>query len=364
MIPFLELTSQFRAIEREVRAAIDRVLARGWYVLGEECAGFEREFAAWLGVEHGVGVNSGTDAIGLALRALGVGPGDEVITVANTCVPTAVGIVSTGATLVLADCVRKTRTIDADSVAAAITPRTRAIVPVHLYGHPCDMDPLMKLARAQGLKVVEDCAQAHGARYQGKLCGTFGDAAAFSFYPSKNLGAFGDGGAVVTRDAEVAERLRRLRNYGQADRYHHVEHGVNSRLDELQAAILRAKLPHADAWNAARRERAERYLDRLRHFDIQVPQIGWAEPCWHLFAIHSAERDDLRDRLKARGIGTEIHYPVPLHLQPCYADLGYRDGQFPEAERSCRLVLSLPLYPELPLESVDEVAAAVEYVLR
>ena len=364
MIPFLELTSQFRAIEAELRSAIDRVLARGWYVLGEECAAFEREFAAWLGVEHAVGVNSGTDAIGLALRALGVGPGDEVITVANTCVPTAVGIVSTGATLVLADCVRKTRTIDVESVAAAITPRTRAIVPVHLYGHPCDMGPLMKLARNLGLAVVEDCAQAHGARYQGKLCGTLGDAAAFSFYPSKNLGAFGDGGAVVTRDAEVAERLRRLRHYGQEDRYRSVEYGINSRLDELQAAILRAKLPHLISWNAARRERAERYLDHLRHFDIQVPRIGWAEPCWHLFAIYSSERDHLRERLASKGIGSEIHYPVPLHLQPCYASLGYLEGRFPEAERSCSLVVSLPLYPELPLESVDEVALAVEHALR
>jgi dTDP-4-amino-4,6-dideoxygalactose transaminase len=364
MIPFLELKSQFQAIEPEIRAAIDRVLARGWYVLGEECAAFEREFGAYLGVDHAVGVNSGTDAIGLALRALGVGPGDEVITAANTCVPTAVGIVSSGATLALADVSPRTLTIDVESVAAAITPKTRAVVPVHLYGHPCDMGPLLKLARTRGLAVVEDCAQAHGARYHGKPCGTFGDAAAFSFYPSKNLGAYGDGGAVVTRDAEVAERLRRLRNYGQADRYHHVVEGVNSRLDEMQAAILRAKLPHLDAWNAARRERALLYMELFQHFDVQIPKIGWAEPAWHLLVIRTAEREALREHLKARDIGTEIHYPVPLHLQPCYAHLGYRAGQFPAAERACGQVLSLPLYPELSLDAVRTVAAAVEYFLR
>ncbi len=361
MIPFLELKTQFQAIEPELRAAIDRVLARGWYVLGEECAAFEREFAAYLGIDHAAGVNSGTDAIGLALRALGIGPGDEVITAANTCVPTAVGIVSAGATLVLADADPRTHTIDVQSVASAITPKTRAIVPVHLYGHPCDMDPLIALARAHGLVVVEDCAQAHGARYRGKHCGTLGDAAAFSFYPSKNLGAFGDGGAVVTRDAEVAGRLRRLRHYGQADRYHHVDQGVNSRLDEMQAAILRAKLPYLDAWNAARRGRALRYIERLRHCRAQMPvQAEWAESCWHLFVLQSPERDGLREHLKGRGIGTEIHYPVPLHLQPCYAHLGYREGQFPVSERACREVLSLPLYPELTLGAVDEICAAIE----
>jgi len=361
MIPFLELKTQFQAIEPEIRAAIDRVLARGWYVLGEECAAFEREFAAHLGIEHAVGVNSGTDAIGLALRALGVCPGDEVITAANTCVPTAVGIVSTGATLVPADVDPQTLTIDVRSVAAVITPKTRAVVPVHLYGHPCDLDPLLALARERGLFVVEDCAQAHGAVYRGKPCGTLGDAAAFSFYPSKNLGAFGDGGAVVTRDADVAARLRRLRHYGQADRYHHVEQGVNSRLDEVQASILRAKLPHLDAWNAARRERAHRYVERLRHTRAQMPvQAAWAEPCWHLFVLRTPERDALRACLTEEGIGTEIHYPVPLHLQPCYAQLGYREGQFPVAERACREVLSLPLYPELSMQSVDEICDAIE----
>ncbi len=360
MIPFLELKTQFQAIEPEVRAAIDRVLTRGWYVLGEECAVFEREFAAYLGIGHAVGVNSGTDAIGLALRAIGVGPGDEVITAANTCVPTAVGIASCGATLRLADVTTRNLTLDVQSVESAITPKTRAIVPVHLYGHPCEMDPLLKLARAHGLVVVEDCAQAHGARYRGQLCGTLGDAAAFSFYPSKNLGAFGDGGAVVTRDPAVAERLRRLRHYGQADRYHHVDQGVNSRLDEMQAAILRAKLPHLEAWNAARRERAHRYVDLLRHCRAQMPgHADWAEPCWHLFVLRTPERDALREHLKKRGIDTEIHYPVPVHLQPCYAQLAYRAGQFPQSELACGEVLSLPLYPELSLSAVEQVCEAV-----
>lgn len=361
MIPFLELKTQFQAIEPEVRAAIDRVLARGWYVLGEEGAAFERAFAAHIGIEHAIGVNSGTDAIGLALRALGVGPGDEVITAANTCVPTAVGIMSTGATLVPADVDPQYLTLDAKSVAAMITPKTRAIVPVHLYGHPCDLDPVLALARERNLVVVEDCAQAHGAQYRGKKCGTIGDAAAFSFYPSKNLGAFGDGGAVVTGDPEVAARLRRLRFYGQADRYHHVEQGVNSRLDEMQAAILAAKLLHLNAWNTARRERALRYVDRLRHTRAQMPaQAPWGESCWHLFVLRTPERDKLRGHLTARGIATEIHYPVPLHMQPCYAPLGYQEGRFPIAERACREVLSLPLYPELSLAAVDEVCAAIE----
>lgn len=361
MIPFLELKTQFRAIEPEARAALDRVLARGWYVLGEECAAFESEFAAYLGIEHAVGVNSGTDAIELALRALGVGPGDEVITAANTCVPTAVGIQSSGAMFIPADVDPLTLTLDARSVAAAITPKTRAIVPVHLYGHSCDMDALIALAREHNLLVIEDCAQAHGAQYRGRPCGTLGDAAAFSFYPSKNLGAFGDGGAVTTRDPEVAARLRRLRHYGQADRYRHVEPGVNSRLDEIQAAILRIKLPHLDSANAARRDRATRYVERLRHTRAQMPvQAAWASPCWHLFVLRTPEREALRACLTEEGIATEIHYPIPLHLQPCYADRGYAEGQFPVAEQACREVLSLPLYPELPLQSVDEICEAVE----
>lgn len=357
MIPFLELKTQFRAIEPEARAALDRVLTRGWYVLGEECAAFESEFAAYLGIEHAVGVNSGTDAIELALRALGVGPGDEVITAANTCVPTAAGITSAGATLVPADVDPQTLTLDAQSVAAAITPKTRAIVPVHLYGHPCDMDPLLALARERGLLVVEDCAQAHGARYRDMFCGTLGDAAAFSFYPSKNLGAFGDGGAVATRDPEVAARLRRLRHYGQADRYHHVEPGVNSRLDELQAAVLRARLPRLAAATAARRRLAAEYRARLDSTGVQVPREYDAGHVYHLFPVLVAERDRFQAHLRAAGVETLIHYPVPIPRQP--AASVWSPAMCPVADRVTAEVVSLPLYPSLPPDALADVTAAV-----
>lgn len=360
MIPFLELKSRFRAIEPEVRSAIDRVLDRGWYVLGEEVQHFEREFADWLGVEHVVGVASGTDAIHLALRALGVGPGDEVITVANTCVPTVTAIEAAGARPVLVDATPDTLTMDPDGVASAITPKTRALVPVHLYGHPCDMDALMPIAEEHGLMVVEDCAQAHGARYRGRPCGTFGHAAAFSFYPSKNLGAYGDAGAVATGDSKIAERLRRLRSYGQEDRYRHVERGVNSRLDELQAAILRAELPHLDAWNQSRRMLAERYDRLLEGLPARRPaKAQRADSSWHLYVVRTQHRDALRTHLKARGVGTEIHYPIPVHLQPACAHLGYSRGHFPVAERAAGEIVSLPLYPELAPDDVDIVVHAI-----
>ena len=271
MIPFVELQSQFRQIEGEVRAAINRVLERSWYILGEEGAAFEREFAAWVGSTHAVGVGSGTDAIHLALRAAGVGYGDEVITVANTCVPTIAGIGASGATPVLVDAHPETLTLDPAMLPDALTDRTRAIVAVHLYGHPCDMDPIVAFASANGLTVLEDCAQAHGARYKGRTCGTLGHLAAFSFYPSKNLGAYGDGGAVTTSDPALDAALRKLRNYGEETRYHHVLPGFNSRLDEIQAAVLRVKLPHVEAWNAQRRALARRYEEVLAGLPLQWP---------------------------------------------------------------------------------------------
>lgn len=360
MIPFLELTSQFRAIEPEVRAAIDRVLARGWYVLGEEVEAFEAAFARYLGVEHAVGVGSGTDAIQLALIAAGIQPGDDVITAANTCVPTVAGIAAAGARPVLVDADPDTLTMDTASIAGAITPRTRAVVPVHLYGHPCDMEPIMRLAKDRGLRVVEDCAQAHGATYRGGRCGTFGHAAAFSFYPSKNLGAYGDGGAVATSERAIAERVRRLRSYGQTDRYRSELQGVNSRLDEIQAAILSAKLPHLDAWIEARRRLARAYDDLLDEAGVRLPhEADWAESAWHLYVIRTKRRDALRAHLENEGIGTQIHYPIPVHLQPAYEGLGYPEGAFPVAEAACREVLSLPLYPELDSSAVDEVAKAI-----
>jgi dTDP-4-amino-4,6-dideoxygalactose transaminase len=358
MIPFLELKSQFRAIEPDVRAAMDRVLGRGWYVLGEEVAAFEAEFAAWLGAPRAVGVASGTDAIALALRALGVGPGDDVIVPTNTCVPTVTGIGLSGARPVLADVDEVTLTLTGETARAVLTPQTRAICPVHLYGHPCDMDGILGLARERALVVVEDCAQAHGARYRERPCGTLGDAAAFSFYPSKNLGAYGDGGAVVLREESVADRVRQLRNYGQSDRYRHVALGMNSRLDEIQAAVLRVKLPHLRAWNDARRLRAERYGERLR--GVRVPEEQpWATSAWHLYPVRSTQRDALRTFLRENGVATEIHYPVPIHLQEAYAHLGYREGDFPVAESACREVLSLPLYPELAIEDVDRIIESI-----
>lgn len=360
VIPFVELKSQFAALEPEVRDAIDGVLTRAWFVFGEEHAAFEREFADYVGVRHAVAVGSGTDAIALALEAAGLESGGTVITAANTCVPTAAGIHAAGGALALADVDSATLTLDSGALEAAITPETQAVVPVHLYGRPCDMDAVCAVAARHGLIVVEDCAQAHGTRYRGQMCGVFGKAAAFSFYPSKNLGAYGDGGAVVTNDAEVAERVRMLRNYGETERYYHAVKGRNSRLDELQAAVLRVKLRHLDAWNDARRARAAAYREGLAGLPVALPaEADWARSNYHLFVIRTPDRDALRAHLTAQGIGTQLHYPVPLHRQEAFAGLGLAEGALPEAERACREVISLPMYPELPLDSVERVAEAV-----
>ncbi len=360
MVPFVELKSQFRSIETELRAAIDGVLESSWFIMGKQLEAFEEEFAQYLGTRHAVGVGSGTEAIHLALRALGVQQGDEVITAANTCVPTVCGISATGATAGLSDVDPKTLTLDTGSFETVATERTKAVVPVHLYGHPCDMDPILEVARRHGIAVVEDCAQAHGAEYRGKRCGTLGDAAAFSFYPSKNLGAYGDGGAVVTDDEALAQEVRMLRNYGEEKRYHHGTKGFNSRLDEMQAAILRVKLKHLDAWNDARRECAMAYGERLAGLPVTLPhEAEWARHNYHLFVVRSPERDELMAHLKERGIGCLIHYPIPVHLQGAYEDLGLGRGTFPVAEKACDEVLSLPIYPELSIEAIDQVAEAM-----
>lgn len=360
MIPFFELQSQVTEMKGEIRAAFDRVLERGWFILGEELKAFENEFAAYLGVHHVVGVGSGTDALHLALRAAGVTSGDEIITAANTCVPTVAGVGCTGARPGLADVDPVTLTLDAADLARRISAATKAVVPVHLYGHPCNMDPILNVARDRGLIVVEDCAQAHGARYKGALCGTFGDAAAFSFYPTKNLGAYGDAGAVATNDHALADRIRLLRNYGERERYHHSVQGVNSRLDELQAAVLRAKLPHLDAWNAARRDRAQLYNELLAPLPLALPrEADWAMSNFHIYAVRTPRRHALQAHLRARGIGTLLHYPVPIHLQDAYRDLGFGIGDFPNAERACSEILSLPLYPGLSPDAVREIADAI-----
>ena len=360
-IPLVDLKAAYRRLQAEIDAAVARVLAGGWYILGPEVSAFETEFAAWLGVGHVVGVASGTDAVLLALRALGVGPGDEVITVAHTAVATVAAIELAGATPRFVDIDPITYTLDPAQLAAAVTPRTRAIVPVHLYGTPADMDAVLSVARAHGLLVVEDCAQAHGARTQGRMAGTLGDAAAFSFYPTKNLGALGDGGAVATNRPEVAERLRLLRQYGWRERYVSDVAGTNSRLDELQAAILRVRLGHLEAENAARRRLAARYDAALAGLPIALPPAR-PDDCavYHLYVIRTAARDALAEHLRARGIGTGVHYPVPVHRQPAYAHLGYGPGSLPATEAAAAGVLSLPMYPDLPEVAVAVVAAAMQ----
>lgn len=359
MIPFFDLKKQYESIKSEIDAATARVYAGGWFILGPEVEAFENEFARYLGIRHAVGVGSGTEALHLAIRALGIGAGDEVITVPNTAVATVAAIELAGATPVLVDVRADAMTMEADAFAAAITPRTRAVIPVHLFGQAADLDPIMGIARQYHLAVIEDCAQAHGATYYGQRVGTFGDVAAFSFYPTKNLGAYGDGGAVVTNDARLAERVKLLRQYGWRTRYESEISGLNSRLDELQAAILRVKLKYLDEWNRARRERAALYTELLPNRRVHPPvEMPYAGHVYHLYVTQCAARDDLAAFLQKRGIGTAIHYPKPIHWQPAYQRLA-AVGSLPVAEKLAREILSLPLYPELPLADVRQVANAI-----
>ncbi len=358
MIPFLDLTKQYESIQAELDDAAQRVMKRGWFILGPEVEAFEKEFADYLGVKHAVGVGSGTEALHVAMLALGLGPGDEVITVPNTAVATVAAIEMTGARAVLCDVHPDTMLMDVAALERAVTPRTRAIIPVHLFGQSADLAPVLELARAKNVFVLEDCAQSHGATYRGKRTGSYGDIAAFSFYPTKNLGAYGDGGAIATNDPALAERVRLVRQYGWRQRYASDIKGLNSRLDELQAAILRVKLKYLDQWNAARRERAGLYTELLQ--TVTTPcEMHYGQPVYHLYVVQSKRRDDLAAHLHARGIGTAIQYPYPIHLQPAYANLGHPAGSLPTAERLAREILSLPLYPELPLDDVRTVAGAV-----
>jgi dTDP-3-amino-3,4,6-trideoxy-alpha-D-glucose transaminase len=356
-IPFLDLAAPHSALRAELDAAAARVLDRSSYVLGPEVEAFEREFAAFTGARACVGVGSGLDALRLALLAAGVGPGDEVIVPAHTFIATWLAVTEVGATPVPVDVDPATGGVTAAACAAAVTPRTRALVPVHLYGHPVDCDALEAIAARHGLFLLFDAAQAHGARWRGRPLGARGSASAWSFYPGKNLGALGDGGAVTTGDLALAERLRRLRNYGQAERYRHVEHGVNSRLDELQAAFLRVKLPHLDAWNRRRRAVAGAYAAALPPALPLVAPADGAEPCWHLLVVRAARRDALRARLAAAGVETLVHYPVPPHLQPVYAGR-FAEGAFPVAEALAREVVSLPMGPHLTERDAERVADA------
>ncbi|MEW6754414.1 MAG: DegT/DnrJ/EryC1/StrS family aminotransferase [Candidatus Latescibacterota bacterium] len=359
-MPFVDLQVQHQSLSLQIRQATTAVLRRTNFILGDDVERFEGEFAAYCQTEHAVGVDSGTSALELALRAFEIGPDDEVITAANTFMATALAISHVGATPVLVDADPCTYTIDVQAIEAAITRRTRAIIPVHLYGHPADMDPIFEIAERHDLVVVEDACQAHGARYKRSRTGSLGNAAAFSFYPAKNLGACGDGGMVVTGDARLAATVRLLRNYGQREKNRHLIRGYNRRLDTLQAAILRVKLPQLEAWNERRREAARVYGALLGDSGVVPPaEAAWAQSVYHLYVVRAEDRDGLRCALEEQGIGTGIHYPTPIHLQPAYADLGYGEGSFPVSEAYARRILSLPMYPELGAEAVTRVAAAV-----
>jgi dTDP-4-amino-4,6-dideoxygalactose transaminase len=366
-VPYLDLKRVEPLVDMAVHAAADEVLASGHYIGGPAVARFESDFAAYCEADHCVGLANGLQALSLVLNAAGIGRGDEVIVPAGTFVATALAVTEIGATPVLVDVEYATGLIDVAQVEAAITPRTRAIIPVHLYGQPADMDGLKALAAKHNLFLLEDAAQAHGARYKGQRCGTLGDAAAFSFYPTKNLGAAGDAGGMTTNDAALAAKVRRLGNYGSSQKYHHDLLGTNSRLDPIQAAILSAKLPDLDRWNARRRELAGRYFAGLRHLNsVGLPEVHpYAEPVWHVFQIRvmDGRRDGLQDFLRTNRIGTNLHYPVPVHLQECYPDLGAA-GAFPNAERLSKDTLSLPLDPSHSEAEIDRVMEAVDRFFR
>ena len=351
--------AQYNAHKDDIDAAVRKVLDSGWYVLGEEVTSFEREFSDYVGVPHGIGVGSGTEAIHLALACCDIGHGDEVITASHTATATVAAIELTGATPVLVDIDPEFFTLDPDRFDSAITPRTKAVVPVHMYGQPVDMDRILEIARTRGLRVIEDCAQAHGAMYRNQRVGSLGDMACFSFYPTKNLGALGDGGMVVTSNAELAEKARQLRQYGWAERYSSHVPGWNTRLDEIQAAILRVKLRHLDADNAKRASLAHSYGDALAGGSLVLPkQRDHSSHVYHLYVIRSSERDGLLAHLKERGVGAAIHYPLPIHLQPAYEKLPGRES-LPVTEQVAKEIISLPIYPELTQSDVRIVAEAI-----
>lgn len=344
-IPFVSFKPMERELDADLRAAFERVYQRSWYIEGEEDAAFEKAFADYCGVEHCIGCGNGLDALMLALKALGVGAGDEVLVPSNTYIATALAVTYTGATPVFVEPDIRTYNIDPMRLEAALTERTKAVMPVHLYGQSCDMGPIMAFAKKHDLYVVEDCAQAHGATYNGRKIGTFGDAAGFSFYPGKNLGALGDAGATVTNNKTLADKIRALGNYGSDYKYHHVYQGNNSRLDELQAAFLSAKLPHLERMNAERRRIADRYLAEVYNEQIVLPYVlPGTEPVWHIFAVRCQKRDELTAYLAEKGISTNKHYPIPIHLQGAYASLHIPQGALPIAEEISATQLSLPMY--------------------
>jgi dTDP-4-amino-4,6-dideoxygalactose transaminase len=360
VIPYVDLQSQYRAIKPEIDAAVLRVLDSTQFILGEEVAAFEREFAAYCHAGEAVALNSGTSALHLALLAAGIGPGDEVITVPFTFVATTAAVVYTGARPVFVDIDPVTYCMAPEQIERAITPRTKAILPVHLYGCPADMDPILDIAKRHGLVVIEDAAQAHGALYKGRRCGSMGQIAAFSFYPGKNLGAYGEGGAAVTSDPALAKKMRLLRSWGEERRYEHTMHAFNYRMDGIQGAILRVKLRHLEAWTEGRRARAADYSELFAGSDVRTPvEPPECRHVFHVYAVRLPNRDHVRQQLQADGIQTGIHYPIPVHLQEAYRHLGHQRGDFPVSEAVAGEVLSLPMFPELTRAQVEQVTAAV-----
>lgn len=361
-VQFLDLGAVYAELREEIDEAVQRVLSSGWFLLGEELEGFEEEYARFCGARHALGISNGLDALHLILRAMDIGPGDEVIVPSNTFIATWLAVTQAGATPVPVEPDPVTFNLDPERVEAAVTARTRAIIAVHLYGQPADMDPIVEIARRRGLRVVEDAAQSQGARYRGRRTGALGDAAAWSFYPAKNLGALGDSGGVTTDDDELAARIRGLRNYGSSVKYVHDVPGYNNRMDEIQAAVLRVKLRHLDEWNARRARVADTYLRELAGSALRLPVVPeWADPAWHVFVVRSADRDGLQRHLREEGVGTVVHYPVPPHLQGAYASMGRGLGSYPVSEAIHREVLSLPIGPHM---SDDDVAAVVRAVQR
>ncbi len=363
-VPYADLKGQYAALRKEVRAALDRVGKKAAFILGEEVQAFEREFAAYCGVKHCVAANSGTSALHLALLAAGVKAGDEVITTPNTFIATVEAISYTGAKPVFVDIDPRTANLDPSQIAAVVTPRTRAILPVHLYGLAAEMDAILEIAAEHKLAVIEDACQAHGARYHGKRVGSIGNAAAFSFYPSKNLGAYGEGGALTTNDEALAAQARALRSHGESRRYYHDAVGYNYRMDGFQGAILRVKLPHLEQWNKKRKELAEIYRHTLAGARVELQDGGAAsERVDHLFVVYVADRDAVIARLKERGVETGVYYPLPIHLQKAYQFLGYQRGDLPQAESACERVISMPLYPEMTKRQATYAAQALREIV-
>lgn len=359
-IPFVTFKPLEKELDGELRAAFERVYENSWYIEGKEDEAFEKAFAEYCGAEYCVGVGNGLDALMLSLKALDIKAGDEVIVPSNTYIATALAATYTGATPVFVEPLIETYNIDPSKIEEKITDRTKAIMPVHLYGQACDMEPIMALAQKYNLKIVEDCAQAHGAKYKGKTVGSFGTAAGFSFYPGKNLGALGDAGAMVTDSKELADKVRALGNYGSDYKYHHIYQGNNSRLDELQAAFLSAKLPHLDKVNEERRRIAERYMQGITNKKIVLPTvIDDVEPVWHIFAVRTQKRDELAEYLADLGISTNKHYPIPMHLQKCYADMNIKEGELPIAEEISATELSIPMYYGMTDQEIDYVIDAI-----